>query len=85
MEEHGRTAQEAIVAAAGERLRPILLTTATTTVGLVPLWLGGGVMWGPMAIVIIFGLLFATVLTLLVIPVLYRLFFRVSYKGYSDS
>ena len=44
---------------------------------LLPLWLGGGPMWEPMAIAIIFGLLFATVLTLGVVPVLYALLFRV--------
>jgi multidrug efflux pump len=38
-------------------------------------------MWEPMAISIIFGLAFATVLTLGLVPVLYSLFFRVSYKG----
>jgi multidrug efflux pump subunit AcrB len=55
------------------------LTTATTVGGLIPLWLGGGPMWEPMAIAIIFGLLFATVLTLGVVPVLYSLMFRVRF------
>ena len=82
LDEHGRTPQDAIVEAAQQRFRPILLTTATTAVGLIPLWIGGGLMWEPMAISIIFGLLFATVLTLLFVPVLYKVFFRVSYKGY---
>jgi len=81
-DEHGRTPQDAIVEAAQQRFRPILLTTATTAVGLIPLWIGGGLMWEPMAISIIFGLLFATILTLLFVPVLYKVFFRVSYKGY---
>ena len=75
MSEFHRALQEAIVAAAQQRFRPIMLTTATTTLGLVPLWIGGGVIWAPMAIAIIFGLLFATVLTLLVVPVMYTLFF----------
>lgn len=61
-----------------QRLRPILLTTATTSLGLIPLWLGGGLMWEPMAISIIFGLLFSTALTLLFVPVLYKLLFKVS-------
>ena len=47
--------------------------------GLIPLWLGGGPMWEPMAIAIIFGLLFATVLTLGVVPILYSLMFRVRF------
>lgn len=77
MNEFKRTQQDAIVAAAQQRFRPIMLTTATTTLGLIPLWIGGGVIWEPMAITIIFGLLFATILTLLVVPVMYRLFFKV--------
>jgi multidrug efflux pump subunit AcrB len=59
-----------------------VLTTATTIGGLLPLWFGGGVMYKPMAIAIIFGLLFATMLTLGVVPVLYSLFFRVRFKDY---
>jgi multidrug efflux pump len=59
------------------RFRPILLTTATTVLGLIPLYLGGGAMWEPMAIAIMAGLLFSTLLTLGVVPVLYALLFRV--------
>jgi multidrug efflux pump subunit AcrB len=81
-EGNGLPANLAIVEAAQRRLRPILLTTATTVCGLVPLWLGGGPMWEPMAISIIFGLLFATLLTLGLVPVLYSLLFRVSFKGF---
>ena len=77
--ENGLEASDAVIVAAQQRLRPILLTTATTIGGLLPLWLGGGPMWEPMAITIIFGLGFATVLTLGVVPVLYTLFFRVRY------
>ena len=78
-EENGRPANEAVIEAAQQRLRPILLTMATTIGGLLPLWLGGGPMWEPMAIAIIFGLLFATVLTLGVVPILYSLLYRVQY------
>jgi len=46
------------------------------------LWFGGGVMYEPLAIAIIFGLLFATMLTLGVVPVLYSLFFRVRFKNF---
>jgi multidrug efflux pump subunit AcrB len=83
MEENGREPPAAIVEAGQRRLRPILLTTATTVVGLVPLWLGGGAMWEPMAIAIIFGLMFATVLTLGFVPVVYSLLYRVSFAGYA--
>ena len=78
-EENNLPAGEAVLLAAQQRLRPILLTTATTVGGLVPLWLGGGPMWEPMAIAIIFGLLFATLLTLGVVPMLYTILFRVRY------
>ncbi len=80
MEEFKRPPFEAIVAAAQQRFRPILLTTFTTTLGLIPLYLGGGLMWEPMALAIMIGLLFATVITLLFIPVMYKLLFRVPYQ-----
>jgi len=81
--ENGLAPAQAVVHAAQQRLRPILLTTATTIGGLLPLWVGGGVMYKPMAIAIIFGLLFATLLTLGVVPVLYSLFFRVNFKKFA--
>jgi len=71
------TPVNAIIAACQKRLRPILLTTATTVFGLIPLYLGGGEMWEPMALSIMGGLLFSTLLTLGVIPVLYALFFGI--------
>ncbi|MDH2067120.1 efflux RND transporter permease subunit [Pantoea sp. GD03673] len=67
-----KTMQQAIVDAATSRLRPILLTAFTTVLGLLPLL--RDVFFQSMAVVIIFGLGFATVLTLLVLPVIYRCF-----------
>ncbi len=78
IEEFHRKPAEAIFEATQQRLRPILLTTATTVLGMMPLLWGGTAMFVPMAITIMFGLAFATALTLLVVPVLYSLFFRVS-------
>lgn len=75
--ELGLAPYEAIISAAQKRFRPILLTTATTVLGLLPLYFGGGEMWEPMAIAIMAGLLFSTLLTLGVVPVLYALLFRV--------
>ena len=75
--EYGRSEADAIMQAAQTRFRPILLTTATTVLGMTPLLWGGTAMFKPMAITIIFGLAFATALTLLVVPVLYSLLFRV--------
>lgn len=80
--EHGLEPARAIVQAAQLRMRPILLTTATTVGGLLPLWLGGGPMWEPMAVAIMFGLMFSTMLTLGFVPVAYSLLFRVSFKEF---
>jgi multidrug efflux pump subunit AcrB len=82
IEDNGRPPQDAVVRAAQQRMRPILLTTATTVGGMIPLYLGGGPMWEPMAVAIMFGLIVSTVLTLGVVPVLYRVLFRVKYKDY---
>ena len=67
---------DAIQSSAKSRLRPIVMTTLTTTLGLLPLVIGSGdgaEMRTPMALTVIFGLLYATVLTLLFIPCLYAL------------
>ena len=71
----------AVVEACQQRLRPILLTTATTVLGMTPLLWGGSAMFKPMAITIIFGLAFAATLTLLFVPVLYAVLFRVPRSG----
>ena len=80
LDDNGLDPATAVIEAAQQRFRPILLTTATTIGGMLPLWIGGGPMWEPMAIAIIFGLMFATALTLLVVPVLYSVFYRVHYS-----
>lgn len=82
IQEFNKEQADAVIAACLQRLRPILLTTATTVFGMMPLWWGGTAMFKPMAISIIFGLAFATMLTLLLVPVLYSLLFRVSFKQY---
>lgn len=53
------------------RLRPILLTTLTTVIGIIPLTYASG-LWSPLAFSIMFGLSFATIVTLILVPVLYR-------------
>jgi len=85
IEVYKRPPQQAIIEAAQRRMRPILLTTATTVLGLVPLYLGGGEMWEPMAVGIMAGLLFSTLLTLGFIPVLYALLYKISFKGYQHE
>ncbi len=67
---------EAVVRAGSERLRPILMTTATTVLGLLPMALGigeGAELRAPLAVTVISGLLLATLLTLIVVPVIYTL------------
>ena len=67
---------EALVLAGRRRLRPILMTTLTTALGMLPLALGlgeGSEMQAPLAVVVIFGLSFSTLLTLFVVPVVYTL------------
>jgi len=78
LSEFGKAPYTAIIDAAQQRFRPILLTTFTTVLGLIPLYLGGGLMWEPMAVSIMVGLLFATIITLLFVPVMYKVFFRVN-------
>ncbi len=77
-----RKPQDAIIAACLQRFRPILLATFTTVLGLIPLYLGGGEMWEPMAVTIMIGLLFGTVITLLFIPAFYSVLYKVDYKAY---
>ncbi len=76
------TPQDAVIIARLQRFRPILLTTFTSTLGLIPLYLGGGLMWEPMAVTIMIGLLFGTVITLVFIPSLYSLLYKVDFNQY---
>ncbi|MBU8905959.1 efflux RND transporter permease subunit [Desertibacillus haloalkaliphilus] len=74
LRDKGMDRYEAIIESGISRLRPILMTTMTTALAMVPLALGigeGAEMQAPMAIVIIFGLLFSMVFTLVLIPVMY--------------
>jgi HAE1 family hydrophobic/amphiphilic exporter-1 len=79
LREAGVEKAAAIIESAQSRLRPILMTTLTTSLGLLPMAIGmgeGSEIRTPMAITVIFGLLFATILTLYFIPVIYSLFDR---------
>lgn len=76
LRDEGRALDDAIQAAAALRLRPILITALNSVIGLIPLAVGfgeGAEMQRPMAITIIFGLTSSTFLTLVVVPVVYRL------------
>jgi multidrug efflux pump subunit AcrB len=71
----GKQPWNAIVDAAVSRVRPVSMAVLTTVFGLIPLLLD--VFFGAMSVTIVFGLLFASILTLILVPVLYSLFFRV--------
>lgn len=74
--ERGSERQEAVIESCRTRLRPILMTTMTTVLGMLPLSLGigeGSEIYRGMAITVMFGLTFSTLLTLVVIPILYTL------------
>ncbi|MEE4166861.1 MAG: efflux RND transporter permease subunit, partial [Desulfocapsaceae bacterium] len=88
LRERGYELKEAVIAAGATRLRPVLLTAVTTILGLIPMVTGisfdfhslsiswvseSSQMWRSMAIVVIFGLMVATFLTLVVVPTLYYL------------
>jgi HAE1 family hydrophobic/amphiphilic exporter-1 len=76
---HGKERLDAIMEAGSARLRPILMTSLTTALGLLPMAIGfgeGSEVRAPMAITVIGGLLVSTFLTLLVIPVVYSLMDR---------
>lgn len=76
LRERGSTRSEAIIESCTTRLRPILMTTATTVLGMIPMALGigeGSEIYRGMALTVIFGLSFSTLLTLIVIPILYTL------------
>ncbi|MEJ2345946.1 MAG: efflux RND transporter permease subunit [Gammaproteobacteria bacterium] len=73
--ESAMSVDQAIVSAAGQRLRPILMTTLTTVVGLLPLalaWGEGAEMLQPLAVTIVSGLSFSLLVSLFLVPVIYQ-------------
>ncbi|EJG1665489.1 efflux RND transporter permease subunit VmeI [Vibrio parahaemolyticus] len=72
----GKEAYDAVVDATVSRVRPVCMAAITTILGMIPLL--PDIFFKPMAVTIMFGLGFATILTLIVVPVLYRLFHKVS-------
>ena len=81
----GLSSQESIIEASLNRLRPILLTTVTTIGGILPLYFRGNPTFQPMSVAIIFGLIFATLLVLGIVPLLYSVLFRVDFRDYPNS
>jgi len=70
----GKALMDAIVDSGASRLRPVLMAASTTALGLIPLLFDA--FFVSMAVTIIFGLAFATVLTMVVVPVLYATFYK---------
>jgi multidrug efflux pump subunit AcrB len=76
LRERGEPLDRALQSAAEIRLTPIVLTALTTIGGLLPLTLRGGTIWAPMGWTIIGGLMVSTLLTLIIVPVTYKLLER---------
>lgn len=77
LRERGLSVSQSVINAGKSRLRPVLMTSLTTILGMLPLALGtgeGSETWQPMGIAVIGGLTFSTMLTLIVVPVVYTVF-----------
>jgi len=72
----GKARFDAVVDSANSRVRPVMMGTLTTVLGVVPLYFDA--FFQSMSVVLVFGLLFATLLTLILIPVLYAIFLKIS-------
>lgn len=64
---------QAVINAVGARMKPVLLTSATAIVGLIPIAISNNVLFRPLAVAVIFGLLYSTILTLVVVPTFYTI------------
>ena len=85
MRERGVELNEAIALSGESRLRPVMMTALTTILGMIPMATStseGSELWTTMGIVVIGGLFFSTIVTLIVVPVLYAIFER---KGEQDK
>ncbi|MDH4220163.1 MAG: efflux RND transporter permease subunit, partial [Candidatus Aminicenantes bacterium] len=83
LKRRGIDKKEAILQGCTVRLRPVLITASTTILGMLPMALStsqGSEMRAPMAVAVVGGLAATTLLTLFVIPIIYSLFDRVSFK-----
>ena len=79
----GKARLDAIVESAASRVRPVMMGSLTTVLGVIPLF--GDAFFKSMAVVLVFGLIFATILTLIVVPALYAVFFNVDQNETSES
>jgi len=77
MRDRGHSLNEAIILSGKSRLRPVLMTALTTILAMIPLAFSqgeGSEMWSPMGISVIGGLIFSTIVTMVLVPVMYRIF-----------
>jgi HAE1 family hydrophobic/amphiphilic exporter-1 len=77
MRERGHELYEAIAISGRSRLRPVIMTSATTILGMLPLAMSkgsGSELWSPMGVAVIGGLVFSTMVTLVLVPVVYAIF-----------
>lgn len=75
----GKAPYRAVIEAAASRVRPVMMGALTTVLGVIPLFFDA--FFKSMSVVLVFGLSFATVLTLIIVPVLYALFFNIQPAG----
>jgi multidrug efflux pump subunit AcrB len=80
---NGKQSLNAVIDSGISRMRPVMMASVTTILGMIPLL--GDVMFRSTAVTIMSGLAFASVLTLVVVPVLYTLFYRVDMRGLSET
>lgn len=86
--ERGMSIRRAVIDGGRSRLRPVVMTTLTTILGMVPMALGtgeGAELWRPMGVAVIGGLTFSTILTLLFVPVLYCVFAGRGVKNFRNK
>jgi HAE1 family hydrophobic/amphiphilic exporter-1 len=77
LRKRGMTVLEAVIESGYSRLRPVLMTAVTTILGMLPMAMSSGLgssLWKPLGITVIGGLVISTLITLILIPVLYLLF-----------
>lgn len=72
----GMDVKSAAMEAGARRMKPIFLTSCTTALGVIPMVIGGDLLWQPMGVVICFGIVFSILLIVLIMPVSYWLVFR---------
>lgn len=86
--ERGMAITTAVINGGKSRLRPVLMTTTTTVLGMIPMAIGfgeGAELWQPMGVVIVGGLTVSTLITLILVPTLYRIFASREVKTYRNK